>query len=92
MDGAALASIDTSLAKARTAAYFSAATADLVGAVQPGAPLYAIETSTARPLVFVAGGVPITADRVVVGAVGVGRGSPQQDHGVASRAAATLGG
>ena len=89
MDGAALASIDTSAAKARTAVYFGRATADLAGAVQPGAPLFTIATSCLTPLAFVAGAVPVR-DRagVVIGAVGAGGGSPQQDHEVAAAAVA----
>jgi uncharacterized protein GlcG (DUF336 family) len=91
MDGAALASIDTSLAKARTAVYFGAATKDLVPSIQPGAPLKTIETSTQLPLAFVAGAIPITdANGVVVGAFGAGGGTPEQDHEVAAAAIAAL--
>ncbi|GAA1223926.1 GlcG/HbpS family heme-binding protein [Pseudonocardia alaniniphila] len=91
MDGAALASIDTSLSKARTSVYFGAATADLASAVQPGAPLYTIPTSTVLPLAFVAGAVPVADSAgVVIGAVGAGGGSPQQDHEVAISAASAL--
>ena len=91
MDGAALASIDTSIAKARTAVYFGAATKDLVGAIQPGAPLLTIETSTQLPLAFVAGAIPITdAAGVVIGALGAGGGSPEQDHDVAAAGIAAL--
>jgi uncharacterized protein GlcG (DUF336 family) len=92
MDGAALASIDTSLAKARTAVYFGAATVDLAPAVASGAPLATIETSTTLPLAFVAGAVPVTdPNGVVIGAVGAGGGSPQQDHEVAVAAVSALG-
>ncbi|AXH35397.1 heme-binding protein [Humibacter sp. BT305] len=91
LDGAAIASIDTSVAKARTSVYFGAPTADLAGAVSNGAPLATIQTSTTLPLAFVAGGVPITdADGVVVGAFGAGGGSPEQDHEVAAAAVAAL--
>src|ERR1700761_2429321 len=90
MDGAALASIDTSLAKARTAVYFGAATADLAGAVQPGAPMFTIATSTTLPLAFVAGAVPIFAGGAVIGAIGAGGGTPDQDHQVAAAATAIL--
>src|ERR1700761_1099306 len=90
MDGAALASIDTSLAKARTAVYFGAATADLAGAVQPGAPMFTIATATTLPLAFVAGAVPIFAGGAVIGAIGAGGGTPDQDHQVAAAAAAVL--
>lgn len=91
LDGAAIASIDTSIAKARTAVYFGAATADLAAAVADGAPLATIQTSTTLPLTFVAGGVPITdAEGVVIGGFGAGGGSPEQDHQVAAAAVAAL--
>jgi uncharacterized protein GlcG (DUF336 family) len=90
-DGAALASIDTSQSKARTAVFFAQPTADLQAAVQPGAPLYSIQISTPWPLAFVAGGVPITDGQgTVVGAVGAGGASPQQDHDIASAVAGIL--
>lgn len=91
MDGAAPGSIDTSLAKARTAVYFGAAAADLAGAVASGPPLATIQTSTQLPLTFVAGGVPITDENgVVIGAFGAGGGSPDQDHEVAQAAVAAI--
>jgi len=90
-DGAALASIDTSQSKARTALFFAAPTTELQAAVQPGAPLHTIETSTHWPLAFVAGGVPITDVRgTIVGAVGAGGASPQEDHDIASTVAAIV--
>ena len=91
MDGAALASIETSESKARTALLFAAPTNDLAAAVQPGAPLYSIATATRSPLAFVPGGVPLldSAGRVV-GAVGAGGGTPDQDHEVATAAAAVV--
>jgi uncharacterized protein GlcG (DUF336 family) len=93
LDGAAIASIETSIAKARTAVYFGAATADLASAVADGNPLATIQTSTTLPLAFVAGGVPITDENgVVIGGFGAGGGSPEQDHEVASAAVAALKG
>jgi len=91
MDGAAIASIDTSIAKARTSVYFGAATKDLAAAVADGQPLATIQTSTSIPLAFVAGAVPIkNGAGVVVGAIGAGGGSPQQDHEVAAAALSAL--
>jgi uncharacterized protein GlcG (DUF336 family) len=85
MDGAALASIDTSVAKARTAVFFGASTKDLAGAVSDGQPLATVQTSTVTHLAFVAGAVPIrNEDGVVIGAFGAGGGSPDQDHEVAA--------
>jgi uncharacterized protein GlcG (DUF336 family) len=90
-DGAALASIDTSQSKARTALFFAQSTADLQAAIQPGAPLYSIETSTHWPLAFVAGGVPVTDGQgTVVGAVGAGGASPQEDHDIATAVAGII--
>jgi uncharacterized protein GlcG (DUF336 family) len=43
MDGAALAAIETSAVKARTAVLFAQPTRDLAAAVQPDAPLFTIE-------------------------------------------------
>src|ERR1700723_3803161 len=43
-DGAALASVESSQAKARTSALFGAPTKDLAGAVQPGSPMFGIES------------------------------------------------
>ena len=84
MDGAALAGVQASAAKARTSALFGAATRDLAPAVQPGAPMFGIEAGFRDGLVFVGGGVPVLdADGTLIGAIGVGGGSPDQDHEVA---------
>jgi len=58
MDGAWIGSIDISQKKAKTAAWFTMDTADLVAAVQPGAPLYNIEHSNGGLITF-PGGVVI---------------------------------
>lgn len=50
VDGAALAAVETSQAKARTSVLFSVPTQDLTAAVQPGAPLFGIEAGTRDPL------------------------------------------
>jgi uncharacterized protein GlcG (DUF336 family) len=41
-------------------------------------------------LLFIAGGVPVHHDGRLVGAVGVGGGAPDQDHGFASAAVKAL--
>lgn len=88
-DGAPLVSIDSSFAKARTSVYFGgAATADLVGAVQPGAPLFSLGDAAAENLTFLAGGLPIVVDGTLLGAVGSGGGTPEQDAEVAAAGAA----
>ncbi|CAL9377252.1 GlcG/HbpS family heme-binding protein [Streptomyces sp. enrichment culture] len=90
MDGAALAAVETSRSKARTAVLFARATRDLAPEVQPGAPLFGIEAGTRDPLAFVAGGVPVVRGGVVVGAIGVGGGTPDEDHEVAAAALTVL--
>ncbi|MHB8796412.1 MAG: GlcG/HbpS family heme-binding protein [Candidatus Nanopelagicales bacterium] len=95
MDGALLASAEISQAKAYTARSLNSATKDVGGWAQPGGPLYGLETahlSAGRALVTFGGGVPITVDGEVVGAVGVAGGSPDQDHEVASAGAPSLAG
>lgn len=91
-DGAPIAAIDASLSKARTTLYFGgAATADLAGATAPGGPLYGFEHAVAAPLAFIGGAVPVRDGQgQIVGAVGVGGGSAEQDHAIAAAAATAI--
>jgi uncharacterized protein GlcG (DUF336 family) len=84
MDGTKLIGLDISQRKALTAVYFQSDTRDLVPLVQPGAPLYGIEATSAGRLVVFGGGVLLRdADDLPVGGVGVSAGSVEQDHQVA---------
>lgn len=84
MDGAALAGVEASQAKARTSVLFAQPTRNLAPAVQPGAPMFGIGAGFRDTLAFVGGGVPLTdADGRLIGAIGVGGGSPDHDHEVA---------
>ena len=49
---------------------------------QPGAPLFGIDVSTPE-LTLVGGGLPVSSDGAVIGAVGVSGGSVEQDTDVA---------
>ncbi|MEV7240789.1 heme-binding protein [Streptomyces sp. NPDC093248] len=89
-DRAVLISGETSTRKAYTALQLNAATADLVDAVQPGGPFHTLPTALDRPLLFIAGGVPVHRDGRLIGAIGVGGGAPEQDHGFAAAAVAAL--
>lgn len=90
MDDAQLGSIEHSIDKAHTAVLFKSATADLAKDSQPGEQFWGMALSGhGRVLVF-AGGVPITVDGDVVGAVGVSGGSKEQDSQIAQAAAAAL--
>ncbi|MGW2617901.1 GlcG/HbpS family heme-binding protein [Streptomyces sp. NPDC001500] len=89
-DRAVLISGETSTRKAYTALQLNAATADLVDAVQPGGPFHTLPTALDRPLLFIAGGVPVHRDGLLIGALGVGGGAPEQDHGFATAAIRAL--
>ncbi|MFI9823172.1 heme-binding protein [Streptomyces sp. NPDC052013] len=90
-DRAVLISGETSTRKAYTALQLNAPTADLVEAVQPGGPFHTLPTALDRPLLFIAGGLPIRRAGRLIGAIGVGGGAPEQDHAFAEAAAAALG-
>ncbi|AEM85516.1 GlcG/HbpS family heme-binding protein [Streptomyces violaceusniger] len=90
-DRAVLIAGETSTRKAFTALQLDAPTADLVDAVQPGGVFHTLPTALDRPLLFLAGGVPVHRDGRLIGAIGVGGGAPEQDHGIATTALATLG-
>ena len=83
MDGAWIGSIDISFKKAKTSAWFTMDTAALVGAVQPGAPLFQIEHSNGGLITFPGGVVIKDAEGTVIGAIGVSGSSVENDHAVA---------
>lgn len=91
MDGAIRASIDIATRKAVTSVLMELPTAALMPLVQPGAELYGLE-QTAGGMVAFGGGIPLTRDGVLVGAVGVSAGSVEQDVSVAEAAVAALPG
>ncbi|WP_424210755.1 GlcG/HbpS family heme-binding protein [Streptomyces sp. BI20] len=90
-DRAVLVSGETSTRKAYTALQLDAPTADLVDLVRPDALFHTLPTALDRPLLFIAGGLPLHRDGRLVGALGVGGGAPDQDHAAAFEAANTLG-
>ncbi|GGQ80893.1 GlcG/HbpS family heme-binding protein [Kitasatospora griseola] len=85
-DRAVLISGETSTRKAYTALQLNAPTADLVELVKPDGPFHSLPTALDRPLLFIAGGLPVQRDGRPVGAVGVGGGAPEQDHAFAAAA------
>ncbi|MFB7463331.1 heme-binding protein [Streptomyces sp. NPDC056224] len=89
-DRAVLISGETSTRKAYTALQLNAPTANLVDAVRPGGPFHTLPTALDRPLLFIAGGLPVHRDGRLIGAIGVGGGAPDQDHAVAATARAEL--
>ncbi|MFF9085726.1 heme-binding protein [Streptomyces sp. NPDC014991] len=89
-DRAVLISGETSTRKAYTSLQLNAPTADLVDAVQPGGLFHTLPTALDRPLLFIAGGAPVHRDGRLIGAIGVGGGAPEQDHGFAVAAVQAL--
>lgn len=89
-DRAVLISGETSTRKAYTALQLNAPTADLVDAVRPGGLFHTLPTALDRPLLFIAGGVPVRRDGRLIGAIGVGGGAPEQDHAFATAAVEAL--
>ncbi|CAL9342342.1 GlcG/HbpS family heme-binding protein [Streptomyces sp. enrichment culture] len=90
-DRAVLISGETSTRKAYTALQLDAPTADLVDLVKPDGPFHSLTTALDRPLLFIAGGLPVHRDGRLIGAIGVGGGAPEQDHSFAAAAVAALG-
>ncbi len=89
-DGAWIGSVDISIGKAFTARAFDITTKDLADNAQPGQQFYGINASNQGHIMIFAGGVPLLADGVVVGAVGVSGGTGEQDQAVAEAAAAAF--
>ncbi|GAU66771.1 GlcG protein [Streptomyces sp. NBRC 110611] len=90
-DGAVLISGETSTRKAYTALQMDAPTADLVDLVRPDGPFHTLPTALDRPLLFIAGGVPLHRDGRLIGAIGFGGGAPEQDHEIVTAATAEGG-
>lgn len=92
MDGALLASIEISQAKAYTARSLNMKTGDVTQYVQPGGPFYGMETSHRQALVVFGGGQPVEVGGQVIGAIGVAGGTVENDEAVAAAAAAAAQG
>ena len=87
MDGAFALSFETALRKAKTAAAYGIPT----GGIAPALELkLAIGTDGQRINLF--GGLPVIVDGHVVGAIGVGSGTGEQDREVAAAALGAIAG
>jgi glc operon protein GlcG len=87
MDGAKVLSIDSSLKKAMTAASSRVPTGQVHASVENKLAL-----ATGGKLTNLLGGAPVVVDGHVIGAVGVGSGTGEQDFEVAKAAIAALEG
>lgn len=86
MDGARLLSIDSALSKAKTAANSGVPTGGLSAEMESR-----LGAATQGRITNLKGGFPIIVDGAVVGAIGVGTGSPEQDVTVATAALEAMG-
>lgn len=92
MDGAWLGSIDIAQGKAYTARAFDMSTQTLAPMCQPGQPLFGIHASNHGRIIIFAGGIPVSANDTVAGAIGVSGGTVDQDQQVAEAGAAAFSG
>jgi glc operon protein GlcG len=87
MDGAFSQSIDTSLMKAKTAASYGKPTGDIAAGVD-----LKLAIATRGQRINLPGGLPIIVDGHVIGGIGVGSGTGEQDRQVAKAALDALAG
>jgi uncharacterized protein GlcG (DUF336 family) len=88
MANAWLGSIDIAQKKAWTSRAFDISTQDLAANSQSGDQFFGIHASNGGKVMIFAGGLPISKDGQVVGAVGISGGSGEQDHAIAEAAVA----
>ncbi|MDE0523394.1 MAG: heme-binding protein [Boseongicola sp.] len=86
MTGSKFLSRRSARAKARTAASTGAPSTEVPEAVRPH-----VAAATGGEVTGLAGGLPIRIDGVLLGGIGVGSGSPEQDLRVARAALAEIG-
>lgn len=89
-DGAMTGCIDLAINKAYTACAFHQPTHVLGGLAQPAAELFGIQHSNAGKVVIFGGGIPISRNGVVIGAIGASAGTVAQDIAVAAAAISAL--
>lgn len=87
MDGAFAMSFDTSLMKAKTAASYGEPTGNIIAGVD-----IKLAIATQGKRINLPGGLPVVIDGRVVGAIGVGSGTGEQDREVAKAGIAALPG
>ena len=90
MDGAWLGSVDVAIDKAWTARAFDMPTETLSQVTQSGQQGFGLNTTNDCRVVIFGGGIPITINGTVIGAVGASGGSVEQDILVARAALAGM--
>jgi uncharacterized protein GlcG (DUF336 family) len=87
MDGAFALSVDTALMKAMTAASYGVPTGDIAAGID-----LKLAIATQGKRINLPGGLPVIVDGHVIGGVGVGSGTGEQDRQVANAGLAALQG
>jgi len=81
MEGCFTAAIDIAIKKAKTSAYTKMSTKDL-NALYRKEQLFGVE-STNNGMVYFSGGEPIFENGILIGAIGISGGSPEEDLSIA---------
>lgn len=79
MDDALLIASEVAPSKAYTAVAMRCKTEDLTARVQPGQPLFQLESMVKRPIVTLGGGFPIYYNDELIGGLGVSGGKGSED-------------
>ena len=87
MDGAFALSVDTALRKAQTAASYGVPTGDIAAGID-----LKLAIATEGKRINLPGGLPVIVDGHVIGGIGVGSGTGEQDKEVARAALAAFPG
>jgi uncharacterized protein GlcG (DUF336 family) len=87
MDGAFTQSMDTSLMKAMTAASYGVPTGDIAAGID-----IKLAIATQGKRINLPGGLPVIVDGHVIGGIGVGSGTGEEDRQVANAALAAFPG
>jgi glc operon protein GlcG len=87
MDGAFALSVDTALRKAQTAASYGVPTGDIAAGID-----LKLAIATEGKRINLPGGLPVIVDGHVIGGIGVGSGTGEQDKEVAKAALAAFPG
>ena len=82
LPNANLVSVQLAPKKAWSAISMKQPTKEVSSEIQPGAPLYAMETMLDGDLVSFAGGIPLVFGEQIVGAIGVSGGLVEEDQAI----------
>ncbi len=88
MDGAFLVSYEVAVKKAYTAVAVKMSTMELQALCQPGGTFYGLQALD--KVITFGGGIPLKADGVIVGGLGVSGGTGEEDHALALHGAAAF--